>query len=613
MEAGVPPREFGLADWPCCDVPLQVCVELCNPEVCEGRFRWGCTADEPFARFRFSAMVLDYVAPPEVCVGRFRFAASVRKPSIPINTYQLCLNAAGSQYASGPNVSALDGATAFTVMFFATRAAPNAVISITQESGALTNLHQFTLWTDGYVYATLGDAGGYGYGYFGPANDTLRHHIAIVYDGTLVGNANRLKMFLDGVQQSMGFGPSIGSPVTTSGNLFYIGRRLNDGAYSTGDVDDLAIFPVALPPSVIAGIAAGTDDPSFHSPAALWRFEEGGGTTAADSSGNGLNLTLHNDAGFCVIAGSIITDTGFRWHADVVDYTPEPETLVASFRFAADVVVAVDDPPEWPGRFRFRGEVVFVPGVPGVIAAAFRFADDFSAYTATRSTQSIRTVETLEQGVDITNIGSFSTSGLTVCFWARYKGGNNGGIVSINGPMGTRFELRCTGEVDPVAQMEMSWMEGEDFKQVTSSGGDPIGLVWRHFAMVFDGAEPALLYYLDGELQDVILTGDALPTAWTHFDEVSTIGYNADGDFSDALFDDVLISLGAIGSEQIKGLAAGMLSPEDFAPIAYYAFENDVEGAPYDGAWGDLDHGTWVNDPDHSDDVPPVLNDSAGF
>ena len=32
-------------------------------------------------------------------------------------------------------------------------------------------------------------------------NDTLWHHVALVFDGTLLGNANRLKIYVDGVQR----------------------------------------------------------------------------------------------------------------------------------------------------------------------------------------------------------------------------------------------------------------------------------------------------------------------------------------------------------------------------------------------------------------------------
>jgi len=57
-------------------------------------------------------------------------------------------------------------------------------------------------------------------------------------------------------------------------------------------LDDCGIWSSALSGATIAGLAAGSTDPSTTSPVHLWRMEEGTGTTTADASGNSNTGTL---------------------------------------------------------------------------------------------------------------------------------------------------------------------------------------------------------------------------------------------------------------------------------------------------------------------------------
>jgi parallel beta-helix repeat protein len=98
---------------------------------------------------------------------------------------------------------------------------------------------------DGTVYSALGDGNPLPpYGSFN-FSDTQWHHLSVVFDGTLSGDANRLKIYMDGVQQSLTFGGSGGVPATTYSTAadFCLGGA---GPYPygiiNGSIDDVMIF-----------------------------------------------------------------------------------------------------------------------------------------------------------------------------------------------------------------------------------------------------------------------------------------------------------------------------------------------------------------------------------
>ncbi len=94
----------------------------------------------------------------------------------------------------------------------------------------------------------LGDGGAYYYG--GPTViDDTWHHIALVFDGTLTGDSNRLKLYVDGTQITSltAGGSAIPATVPTpSGETFQIGALKDIGRYFYGGIDDVRIYNRAL-------------------------------------------------------------------------------------------------------------------------------------------------------------------------------------------------------------------------------------------------------------------------------------------------------------------------------------------------------------------------------
>ncbi len=107
-------------------------------------------------------------------------------------------------------------------------------------------------------------------------------HVAATYDGTMV------HAFINGVEQ--GSKPPSGALATTSATL-YVGSATNRN-YFNGMIDEVRIWNVARSGTQIAQNMsvrlAGTEAGLVG----YWRFDEGAGTTARDSSGRGHDATL---------------------------------------------------------------------------------------------------------------------------------------------------------------------------------------------------------------------------------------------------------------------------------------------------------------------------------
>jgi len=140
-------------------------------------------------------------------------------------------------------------------------------------------------------FLVISGAGG-AYGYVG-LSGTGWHHVAVDYDGTQTGNANRLKCWLDG--SPVTFDGFIGTVPATLTNVSPLTAGLADSIFYAGQIDDIALWVGTNPLAAnAAGITAGSTNVASLSPTGLWRLEEGSGTTTVDTSGNGFDAVLVN-------------------------------------------------------------------------------------------------------------------------------------------------------------------------------------------------------------------------------------------------------------------------------------------------------------------------------
>lgn len=112
-----------------------------------------------------------------------------------------------------------------------------------------------------------------------------------VYDGSLAA-ASRTTVYVNGQRNSTN--QLAGN--TTGGfddNTLYLGNRNSGALYQKGATSELEIYPgVAWTAQEIQNDYFASVAPSGSTPAAKYNFTEGNGTSVADSSGNGYNLSL---------------------------------------------------------------------------------------------------------------------------------------------------------------------------------------------------------------------------------------------------------------------------------------------------------------------------------
>ncbi len=100
----------------------------------------------------------------------------------------------------------------------------------------------FELWDDGNAYFEVGNASN-AYGYIANTS-TNWQYLTMVFDGTLTGNSNRLKGYINGNLLSLTFaGGSIPSTSGPSNSVFSIGNSQGIGGnFSDGNVAQVFIY-----------------------------------------------------------------------------------------------------------------------------------------------------------------------------------------------------------------------------------------------------------------------------------------------------------------------------------------------------------------------------------
>ncbi|TAG95467.1 MAG: LamG domain-containing protein, partial [Bacteroidetes bacterium] len=123
------------------------------------------------------------------------------------------------------------------------------------------------------------------------------YHVAMVFDGTLTGDANRLKLYVNGVQQSMTFTGSgtvpAQTPTTNSGALC-MGSRQGGTAPFRGSLDEACVWSTALTQAQIRESMHLTLSGAESGLVGYWQFNETTGNAIDAVAGN--NGTLQNGA-----------------------------------------------------------------------------------------------------------------------------------------------------------------------------------------------------------------------------------------------------------------------------------------------------------------------------
>jgi hypothetical protein len=177
---------------------------------------------------------------------------AARIADVPSGRSGLAIRTVATSYVNCGDLTALNSASAFTLAFWFKQMSIDvaALVAIKYTDGTHQTGIETTATGRMQAYVRDGDSA---YGYFDystAVNAGQWHHCAMVYDGTQTGNENRLKLFIDGVQQTLTFTGTIGAAsanLATKNLLWsYTSSGLNGAVY------DARVYSSALPSSVAA-------------------------------------------------------------------------------------------------------------------------------------------------------------------------------------------------------------------------------------------------------------------------------------------------------------------------------------------------------------------------
>lgn len=150
---------------------------------------------------------------------------------------------------TGVNITAVNNASAVTFSAWINTTAQSAfggVISKVTSGSDRTGIITGNL--DASVYALLCNAGAAQFGYTGinAITNGAWYHLVMVFDGTLTGNSNRLKLYINAVSQTLTYGDTIGT-TTSNANA----ATVDLGSYANtfflnGVQDESRVYATAL-------------------------------------------------------------------------------------------------------------------------------------------------------------------------------------------------------------------------------------------------------------------------------------------------------------------------------------------------------------------------------
>ena len=197
----------------------------------------------------------------------------------------------GATPSPSTTIDDLKGHNKMTMTAWFKRDAVNSIITINIDMGSGTE-QVFIFVRDNGEIALAVRNGGNTWGYFSN-NDTDWHHIALVYDGTESVSADRIKGYLDGVEQSLSQLGTHPTSMPNNDNRMIVGS-IRGSALTDGEVAEVRIWDTALGDGEIIQDMQGLIPRQFNV-VGHWRM--GYSATEYDWSKSGQNLTAVTSAG----------------------------------------------------------------------------------------------------------------------------------------------------------------------------------------------------------------------------------------------------------------------------------------------------------------------------
>jgi len=197
---------------------------------------------------------------------------------------------ASSQRITAVRPTAMENQTYFTMTCWCrpttteVRAGCIGKCDISEDGGPSVD---WRMWSPNYrLFAWLGTSA---YGYFGPLNTQLYTHIAYVFNGSGALNADRLKIYINGVLKTLAFVGTVPATTMSSVSKFAVGTLGDYLIYSTANYGNVRVYLSALSVDQVNSDMAG-----YLPVSPLLNWPLGMSSPEVDLSGNGYAGTLVN-------------------------------------------------------------------------------------------------------------------------------------------------------------------------------------------------------------------------------------------------------------------------------------------------------------------------------
>ncbi len=193
-----------------------------------------------------------------------------------VGTQCVDLELGSSQYVSHGNNVGIDNASACTISCWCQlESMPAQTLGIFgKDNGGSSRIGASVNGSGGTITVSNSNGGTH----FGTSGAVIVAgqwiHVTMVFDGTLTGNANRMKLYVNGVQQTLSFTGTI--PSTFPNNTttpFFVGRQTTSGTgYWDGLIDQVRVYSRALSQADVTALARETNrNVIWHDNASLYK------------------------------------------------------------------------------------------------------------------------------------------------------------------------------------------------------------------------------------------------------------------------------------------------------------------------------------------------------
>jgi hypothetical protein len=149
-----------------------------------------------------------------------------------------------NEHISIPDANSLDFTTTMTLSTWVKFDDLTGYHSLFERWGDVANGNSVWLFTDSTsLYIRLGTA----YGFYGPFSTGTWYHLTAVYDGSQTGDANRLKLYVNGSAVTLSYtGAAVAASLVSSADPLYLGAHQGSSLFLNGIMDEARAYNRAL-------------------------------------------------------------------------------------------------------------------------------------------------------------------------------------------------------------------------------------------------------------------------------------------------------------------------------------------------------------------------------